>query len=241
MLLPWKSWGWIFFEIGYFDGSFEVFKEAEKLAPKDESIKIEMEIAGNALIKDYVKTKNDHDKEKIARKKFEEQSIKLTEILYRQPLRFHKYLFMDRILRVLFDAGRNFKKRYETYTKLNEPELRDFLLSFLNNEFKDEATGETIQGIGKTDIHIKNPDDHREIVIVECKKWGGEKQYLEGFNQEKGYLTGREKKSIMLTFSDRIHFSEISHKAKEAIKKDISYIESSIEEFLKQILFRNIS
>ncbi len=104
------------------------------------------------------------------------------------------------------------------------------MLSFLNTEFKDEATGETKQGVGKTDIHIKNPDDHREIVIVECKKWGGEKQYLEGFNQEKGYLTGREKKSIMLTFSDRIHFSEVSHKAMEAVKKDKNYIESSMED-----------
>ena len=92
------------------------------------------------------------------------------------------------------------------------------------------ATGETIQGKGKTDIHIKNPDDHREIVIVECKKWDGEKRYLEGFNQKIGYLTGREKKSIILTFSNRIHFSEVSDKAKEAIERDKAYIESSIKD-----------
>jgi hypothetical protein len=44
-----------------------------------------------------------------------------------------------------------------------------------------------------------------------------------------GYLTGREKKSIILTFSNRIHFSEVSDKAKEAIERDKAYIESSIK------------
>ena len=225
-----RELGWTFFEIGYFDGSLEVFKEAGKLAPDNESIKVEIEIAEKALIKDYVKTKEDYEKEKQARKKFEEQSIKSTDISYGRLPRFHKDAFMDRILRVLFDAGRNFEKRYETFAKFKEPELRDVLLSFLNNEFKDEATGETIQDKGKTDIHIKNPDDHREIVIVECKKWDGEKRYLEGFNQKFGYLTGREKKSIMLTFSDRTHFSEVSDKAKKAIERDNTYIESSIND-----------
>ena len=232
-----RELGWTFFEIGSFDGSFKVFKEAGKLAPDNESIKVEIEIAEKALIKDYVKTREDYEKERQARKKFEEQSIKfeeqsikLTDILYRQAPGFRKDSFMDRILRVLFDAGRNFEKNYKTYDKLLEPELRDILLSFLNNEFKDETTGETKQGVGKTDIHIKNPDDYREIVIVECKKWKGEKQYLEGFNQKMGYLTGREKKSILLTFSDRIHFSEVSGKAKKAVKKDKGYIENSIKD-----------
>lgn len=45
-----------------------------------------------------------------------------------------------------------------------------------------------------------------------------------------GYLTGREKKSILLTFSDRIHFSDVSDKAKEAVENDKSYIESSIKD-----------
>jgi len=225
-----RELGWTFFEIGYFDGSLEVFKEAGKLAPDNESIKVEIEIAEKALIKDYVKTREDYEKERQARKKFEEQSIKLTDILYRQSPKFRKDSFMNRILQVLFDAGRNFEKRYETFAKFKEPELRDVLLSSLNTEFKDGATGETIQGVGKTDIHIKNPDDYREIVIVECKKWDGEKRYLEGFNQKFGYLTGREKKSIMLTFSDRIHFSEVSDKAKEAVEKDKGYIESSIKD-----------
>jgi hypothetical protein len=225
-----RELGWTFFEIGSFDGSFEVFKEAGKLAPDNESIKVEIEIAEKALIKDYVKTREDYGKERQARKKFEEQSIKLTDILYRQSPRFREDSFMDRILRVLFDAGRNFEKNYKTYAKLLEPELRDVLLSLLNNEFRDEATGETIQGKGKTDIHVKNPEDYREIVIVECKKWKGEKQYIEGFNQKMGYLTGREKKSILLTFSDRIHFSDVSDKAKEAVENDKSYIESSIKD-----------
>jgi hypothetical protein len=225
-----RELGWTFFEIGSFDGSFEVFKEAGKLAPDNESIKVEIEIAEKALIKDYVKTREDYEKERQARKKFEEQSIKLTDILYRQAPRCRKDSFMDRILRVLFDAGRNFEKNYKTYAKLLEPELRDLLLSFLNNEFKDETTGETKQGVGKTDIHIKNPDDYRDIVIVECKKWKGEKQYLEGFNQKMGYLTGREKKSILLTFSDRIHFSDVSYKAKKAVEKDKGYIENSIKD-----------
>lgn len=224
-----RELGWIFFNISSFEVSFEFFKEAGKLAPDNESIKVEIEIAEKALIKDYVKTKEECEKEKQARKKFEEQSIKSTDISYGRLPKFHKDAFMDRILRVLFDAGRNFEKRYETFAKFKEPELRDVLLFFLNNEFEDGATGETIQGAGKTDIHIKNPDDHREIVIVECKKWDGEKRYLEGFNQKMGYLTGREKKSIILTFSNRIHFSEVSDKAKEAIERDKAYIESSIK------------
>jgi len=225
-----RNLGWIFFEIGNFSGSLETFKKARELFPEDESIRIETEIAEKALMKDYIKTKEDYEKEKEARKKLEVQSLKLIDILYKQNQKFLEESFMDRILRVLFDGGRNFEKSPKTFVKLHEPDLRNILLTHLNIEFKDEATGETIQGKGKTDIHIKNPDDHREIVIIECKKWGGEKQFIEGFHQKMGYLTGREKKSIMLIFSDRIHFSEVSHNAKKAIEKEKSYIENSIEE-----------
>lgn len=229
-VVAFRDLGWIFFEISYFDGSLEVFKEAEKLAPDNESIKVEIEIAEKALIKDYVKTKEDYEQEKEARKNSEEDFIKLTDILRTHFPIHHKDSFMDRILRVLFDAGRNFEKRYEIYAKFTEPELRDLLLSFLNNEFRDEASGETIQSKGKTDIHIKNPNDYREIVIIECKKWNGKKKYIEGFKQKFGYLTGREKKSILLTFSNNIHFSDVSYQAIEAIKKHNSYIENSIED-----------
>lgn len=225
-----RDLGWVFFEISYFEGSLEAFKEAEKLSPDDESFKIEIEIVEKALIKDYVKTKDEYEKEREARKKSEEQFITLTNILSTHVPSLPKDSFMDRIIRVLSDAGRNFEKRYETFAKLTEPELRDHLLAFLNNEFRDEASGETIQSKGKTDIHIKNPNDYREIVIIECKKWKGEKQYVEGFNQKIGYLTGREKKSILLTFSNRIHFSEVSCQAKKGIAKQISYIENSIKD-----------
>ena len=229
-LFAFRDLGWIFFEITSFDKSLEAFKEAEKLSPDDRSIKVEIEIAETALIKDYVKTKEDYEKEKEARKNSEEDFIKLTDIIRTNSPSRHKDSFMDRILRVLFDAGRHFEKRYETYTKLTEPELRDILLSFLNNEFRDEASGETIQGKGKTDVYIKNPNDHREIVIIECKKWNGKTKYLEGFKQMLGYLTGREKKSILLTFSNNIHFSDVSCHAKEATKKHNCYIENSIED-----------
>jgi G:T-mismatch repair DNA endonuclease (very short patch repair protein) len=58
----------------------------------------------------------------------------------------------------------------------DEETIRSHFLVQLNGQYQGQATGETFNYEGKTDILIK--DQGRNIFIAECKFWHGEKAYV---------------------------------------------------------------
>ena len=64
---------------------------------------------------------------------------------------------------------------------VQETPFRDVLLLGLNATFKGQATGETFNGRGKTDILLRVQD--RDLFIAECKVWRGEKSYVDAIKQ----------------------------------------------------------
>lgn len=126
------------------------------------------------------------------------------------------------ILEFVNNQCRTFEQTPGAYKQLGEEQLRDIILSALNAIFEGNATGETFIKKGKTDIHLKI--EKGEILIFECKNWGGEKIYLDTITQLMGYLTWRQNYGVVIMFSKNKDFSKILEQMPAIIQKHSQYI-----------------
>ena len=94
-------------------------------------------------------------------------------------------------------------------------------MSALNGIFEGDATGETFVKKGKTDIHLKI--EKGEILIFECKNWGGEKIYLKTIDQLIGYVTWRQNYGVIIMFNKKKGFSKILDQIPATIQKHSCY------------------
>ncbi|QKK21019.1 hypothetical protein FFM53_030735 (plasmid) [Rhizobium indicum] len=100
------------------------------------------------------------------------------------------------------------------FREIDEESLRTHFLVQLNGHFAGNATGETFNYEGKSDILIKV--DGKNIFIGECKFWTGEKGYLETLDQVLSYLSWRDTKAAVLVFNRNKDFSGVLAKIDEA-------------------------
>ena len=103
------------------------------------------------------------------------------------------------------------------FREIDEESLRTFFLMYLNGHFEGNATGETFNYEGKTDILIKA--DGRNIFVGECKFWTGEKGYLKTLDQVLSYLSWRDTKAAVLIFSRNKGFSGVLEKIEQSTTK----------------------
>ncbi len=108
---------------------------------------------------------------------------------------------VTKLVELIDRIGRNFEVAPVTYSKLEEEDLRNIIIAYLNTFFETTvATGESFSKKGKTDILLKVDD--RPSLIAECKFWDGKKLYEDTFSQQLfGYLTWRHTTGVMITFS----------------------------------------
>lgn len=117
----------------------------------------------------------------------------------------------EHILGVIRHEGRTFESTPKTAAKLDEEELRDFMLADLNGHYEGGASGETFRGAGKTDIRIE--DQNRAAFVAECKIWYGEKELLAAIGQLLGYLTWRDCKAAIVMFNKKnVRFGDLVDK-----------------------------
>jgi hypothetical protein len=100
---------------------------------------------------------------------------------------------------------------------MGEEDLRSHFLVQLNGAFEGQATGETFNFQGKTDILIRV--DGRNVFIAECKFWKGEKSFLATIDQLLSYLSWRDTKAAVLLFSRNADFTGVLGKIKETAPK----------------------
>lgn len=123
----------------------------------------------------------------------------------------------------LFDnQARSFEQTPKAFKELGEEDLRDVLLSNLNSVFEGGATGETFSKTGKTDIYLKIAKGN--ILICECKIWGGKSLYDGTVDQLRGYLTWRHNYGIMVTFVRIKDFTKVLRESEAAIQSHPSYL-----------------
>jgi hypothetical protein len=102
-----------------------------------------------------------------------------------------------------------------TFAALDEEGIRDHFLLQLNGHFKGGATGETLNGFGKTDILVRVGD--RNIFIAECKFWHGQEKFGEAIDQLLGYLTWHDCKCALLIFNRNKGTTAVAKKMHESM------------------------
>lgn len=95
----------------------------------------------------------------------------------------------------------------KAFHNLDEEAIRSHFLVQLNGQYGGEATGETFNYQGKTDILIRSGD--RNIFIAECKFWGGPDKLNDTIEQLLGYLSWRDSKTAILLFNRNKNFSRV--------------------------------
>jgi hypothetical protein len=125
------------------------------------------------------------------------------------------------ILNIIRNMVRVMEQSPKAFEKIGEEDLRTHFLVQLNGQYEGNATGETFNFQGKTDILIKV--DGKNVFIAECKFWAGEKQFSDTIDQLLSYLSWRDTKTAVLIFNRNVNFSEVLGKIEEATPNHKNY------------------
>jgi len=93
------------------------------------------------------------------------------------------------------------------FTTMGEEDLRSHFLVQLNGQFEGDATGETFNYEGKTDVLVKVGG--RNVFVGECLIWDGPKSLSAKIDQILGYTSWRDTKVAIVVFSRRKSFSSV--------------------------------
>jgi hypothetical protein len=107
------------------------------------------------------------------------------------------------------------------FVKMGEEDLRTHFLVQLNGQYEGQASGETFNFQGKTDILIRV--DGKNIFIAECKFWTGPKGLHETIDQVLGYLSWRDTKVAILLFNRNKDFSSVLSQIPNTVKSHSNY------------------
>jgi hypothetical protein len=122
----------------------------------------------------------------------------------------------EEILQIIKNMATVMELSPGAFLELDEESLRFHFLVQLNGVYQGQATGETFNSEGKTDILIRVKG--RNVFISECKFWDGEKLFLETIDQllEK-YLTWRDTKVAVVIFNRNADFDAVLGKVVEVV------------------------
>jgi len=104
---------------------------------------------------------------------------------------------------------------------VDEEALRSHFLVQLNGHYQGQATGETFNYEGKTDILIRS--EGKNIFIAECKFWSGPKKLSETIDQLLGYSSWRDTKTAIVVFNRNRDFSKVLAAIPEAVHSHPQY------------------
>ena len=105
----------------------------------------------------------------------------------------------EHILSVLSSMVAVMERSPRAFKNMSEEDLRTHFLVQLNGHYEGQATGETFNYEGKTDILIRAED--RNIFIAECKFWTGPTGLTKALDQMLGYTAWRDTKAALLVFN----------------------------------------
>ena len=121
----------------------------------------------------------------------------------------------DDILDIIDRLALQIERSPSTFVHMKEESIRDIILVSLNGHYEDDATGETFNAEGKTDILIRSAG--RYAFIAECKYWEGEKALFAAIDQILDYLTWRDTKASLVIFSRNVNFTRVLSNIMESV------------------------
>lgn len=113
----------------------------------------------------------------------------------------------EHILSIITNMVLVVERSPDTFARIKEEELRQHFLIHLNGQYDGQATGETFNYQGKTDILIRQ--NGKNIFIAECKFWRGAKGLTDTIDQLLGYISWRDTKTAILVFNRSKQFSDV--------------------------------
>lgn len=143
------------------------------------------------------------------------------EVKGKEPNGFSKQDEYERILSTLQNMALVMERNPETFHSIGEEALRDHFLVQLNGIYEGQATGETFNRRGKTDIIVRLRGEN--IFIGECKFWGGEIKLRETLDQLLSYSTVRDDQLGMLIFNRNKNISAVLKQIPSIIKGHSSF------------------
>ncbi len=121
------------------------------------------------------------------------------------------------ILNIMDNMTKVMERSPHAFAKMGEEDIRQHFLVQLNAQYEGQATGETFNYQGKTDILIRS--EGKNIFIAECKIWRGEKVFLETVDQILSYLSWRDTKTAVVIFNRNKDMSAVLATIKSAMGK----------------------
>lgn len=125
------------------------------------------------------------------------------------------------ILDIIDKTATMLERSPSTFKDMKEEQLRDQFLVPLNSHFEGQATGETFNAEGKTDILIREGD--KCLFVAECKVWRGKQYFLDAIDQLLSYTTWRDSKTSILIFNRNKDFSAVLDQIPGIVKEHGSF------------------
>lgn len=127
----------------------------------------------------------------------------------------------NHILTVLQNMVQVMELSPSAFHTMDEESLRSHFLVQLNGHYEGQATGETFNYQGKTDILVRS--DGRNIFIAECKFWSGPKNLVETIDQLLSYSSWRDTKTAVILFNRNRDFSRVLTSIPSAVRSHSNY------------------
>lgn len=121
----------------------------------------------------------------------------------------------EHILEIVMNMATVMERSPEAFSGLGEEHIRQHFLVQLNGHFKGEATGETFNFNGKTDIIIRR--ENVNIFIAECKFWKGYQAFSETIDQVLNYATWRDARLAIFVFNQNRNLSNVLENIRRSI------------------------
>jgi hypothetical protein len=122
----------------------------------------------------------------------------------------------DHILNVIQNMAHVMEWSPSAFASMDEESLRSHFLVQLNGHYEGQATGETFNYEGKTDILIRS--EGKNIFIAECKYWAGPKKLISTLDQLIGYSCWRDTKAAVIIFNRNKDFSKVLQSIRDTVK-----------------------
>lgn len=127
----------------------------------------------------------------------------------------------EHILGVMQNMTQVMELSPSAFHEVDEEALRSHFLVQLNGHYQGQATGETFNYEGKTDILIRSGG--KNIFIAECKFWSGPKKLVETIDQLLSYSSWRDTKTAVVVFNRNRDFSNVLASIPAAVRAHPQY------------------
>jgi hypothetical protein len=128
----------------------------------------------------------------------------------------------DFILGIAAGMATVIERSPKAFATMAEEDIRHHFLLPLNSHYQGDATGETFNFEGKTDILIRR--DERNTFIAECKYWDGPAKLTKTIDQILGYASWRDTKTAIFLFNRGGNLTRILAKISPSVAAHPSFV-----------------